>query len=208
LSGTAVRISVGKSRRLQRLRSGLSLTLAAASGIGLLQCDYRYFFLLLAALVLRRSLGKLDPSGITLAFSPAAGWLFRVDGVQRTQAGDSQLRMPEAGVYEPDGFVRCALKVSGRTPGLIWLEARPYAADMASACVAGLPGPARRRGPRDGLQALCSLLFSRLSARLSARRARRNWLIFDDALPDADWRCLRRTLRLQAYRGEGVAAPG
>jgi hypothetical protein len=195
---TAVQISVGNSKRLQALRNGLILALTAGSGIGLVQGDYRYLCLPLAAMVLRRSLRNLDPSGITLAFTPAAAWSCSVDGVHPRQAGGSDLRMTQAGADGPYGAMSCVLTVRGRTTGLIWLEVTRAGTAIKKPLAADIAGPGRIPDRLLGLS----------RCRLSARPDCCSWLIFADALPDADWRCLRRTLRLQAYRGEEGCVPG
>jgi hypothetical protein len=165
------RFRIGRSRRLRAVATGLCVFLGATCLHGALGGDYRVLFLAPALPLLRLAINRLDPRGLWLVYSPLTAWTV----TQRTDEQESQ--GPEGRSLWGERPATCELVVRGRWITLLWIEAR-----VASA---GRPESAKKAEGK--------------STEIAVQQ--RSWLLFADALPDSDWRRLRRILRIQHYSG-------
>jgi hypothetical protein len=119
--------------------------------------------------LLRLAINRLDPRGLWLVYSPLTAWTV----TQRTDEQESQ--GPEGRCLSGDRPATCELVVRGRWITLLWIEAR----------IAGTGRPGSEKKAEGKSTAIAV--------------QQRSWLLFADALPDSDWRRLRRILRIEQY---------
>ena len=122
---------------------------------------------IIAGLLLLRLYRDLDPAGWVFEIDPSGGWR----------------------CYRPRGgqCLRGELRSLGRFPSLLWLEL-----DASDRPAGGSGGRAAVYGSADRTGGLAAW-----GSGFRCCRPPRQWLICGDALADADWRRLRRELRLR-----------